>query len=254
MQNLYFKPTRALLMHSIFIIAFLIPSLSGAWYGGRNHGHYGHNGYGHYGYRKYGGHNYYPHKYYQYGQYSYYPSRSYQKYPKSHTLAVPDNIKVYSDNNETLHSNSFHSRINSRAWQTLTQGEYRTALNIFAQEAQSYPNSGIPKVGYALATASSGNLERGVWAMRRALRIDPTSLHYLQLNEKGRVLIEYLIHQYSSQENQTNFNQAFMVSALHYLIHDYVAAKKSIASAQQYGEKSPSFTNLQKLVDHQLTD
>ncbi len=90
--------------------------------------------------------------------------------------------------------------------------------------------------------------------MRRAFRIDPDSLHYLQLDKKGHVVIDNLIGQYSSRVNNNDIDQAFMVSALHYLKHDYVATKKSIANAQQYGDKSPSLANLQKLVNQQLID
>ena len=45
-----------------------------------------------------------------------------------------------------------------------------------------------------------------------------------------------------------------MVSALYYLKHEYAAAKKAIASVQQNGHKSSSYTNLQGLIDQQLED
>ena len=85
--------------------------------------------------------------------------------------------------------------------------------------------------------------------MRRAFRIDPDSLHYLHLDEKSHILIDNLISQYSSQKNDNSVNQGFMISALYYLKHDYTAAKKSITYAQQYGDKSSSNTNLQRLID-----
>jgi hypothetical protein len=77
-------------------------------------------------------------------------------------------------------------------------------------------------------------------------------LHYLQLDEKGHVVIDNLIGQYSSQENNADVDQAFMVSALYYLKHDYIAAKKSIVNAQKNSDKSSSYTNLQRLIDQQL--
>jgi hypothetical protein len=66
------------------------------------------------------------------------------------------------------------------------------------------------------------------------------------------VVIDNLIGQYSSQENNADVDQAFMVSALYYLKHDYTAAKKSIVNAQKNGDKSSSYTNLQRLIDQQL--
>ena len=156
------------------------------------------------------------------------------------------------DNDSNQYGNSENTGVKSSAWQTLKQGQYGQALTTFANEAQSNPNSGVPKAGYALAIASKGNLDRGIWAMRRAFRIDPDSLHYLQLDEKGHVVIDNLIGQYCSQENNADVDQAFMVSALYYLKHNYIAAKKSIVSAQKNGDKSSSYTNLQRLIDQQL--
>ena len=257
MKILTFKPSLALLMNSLIVITFFIPRLSFA-YGGSHYGHYGHYGYRHYGYSShygrhyYGGHSYYPGKYYRRHSSRYYPYRSHQNYPKSYSFAVPKNIKVYVENDSNQYGNSENIGVKSSAWQTLKQGKYGQALTTFANEAQSNPNSGVPKAGYALATASKGNLDRGIWAMRRAFRIDPDSLHYLQLDEKGHMVIDDLISQYSSQENNTDVDQAFMVSALYYLKHNYIAAKKSIVSAQKNGDKSSSYTNLQKLIDQQL--
>ena len=246
MQILYFKPSQTLLIRSLLFIALIIPGLSFA-YGGRHYSNY----YGHYGYHKYGGHSYYPYKYYRRHRYGY-SYRRYQKYPKSYFYSVP----VYTQLNTKSIGNQYSTAqivgTNSPAWPYLINGQYNEALNTFAEEAQSHPNSGVPKVGYALAIAFSGNLDRGIWAMRRAFRIDPDSLHYLELDEKGHLLIDNLIGQYSTQENDPDLDHAFMVSALYYLKHDYAAAKISIASAQQYGDKSSSFINLQRLIDQQL--
>ena len=173
--------------------------------------------------------------------------------PRSYLVTIPENTKVYSDSNVYQQSNAEYSGINSSAWQTLGLGQYSAALNVFAEESQSHPNSGVPKAGYSLATAANGDLERGVWAMRRAFRIDPDSLHYLQLDEKNYLLVDNLIGQYSSQKIEGSDGKDFMISALHYLKHDYSAAKQSIINAQQYGDKSSSITNLQRLIDQQLS-
>ncbi len=250
MQNLYYKPTMALLMPSLFIIALFIPDLSNA-YGSRHHGYYGYSGYGHYGYsrhyryRKYGSHGYYPKKHYRR---QYYPSRYYATYPKFYNYSAPVYTQLNNASNGSRLSSKQSEGVNSLAWLTLVQGKYSEALSIFAKEAQSNPNSGIPKVGYALATAIGGDLERGIWAMRRAFQIDPDSLHYLQLDKNGHLLIDNLIGQYSSQKNRTD-DQTFMLSALHYLKHDYAVAKKSIVNVNKYGNKSSSSTNLERLIE-----
>ena len=254
MQNLYSKPFLALLMLGLFIITLSIPDLSFAYYryGSGYYGSHGHYGYsGSYRYGRHGSYSYYPNKYYQRNHYRYFPSRSYQQYPRSYSITIPAKIRVYGSNG-VQYSNTEYSGINSSAWQTLGQGQYSAALNVFANEAQSHPDSGVPKAGYALATAANGDLERGVWAMRRAFRIDPDSLHYLQLDEKSHLLVDDLISQYSSYKNDGIADKGFIISALYYLKHDYSAAKKAIINAQQYGDKSSSITNLQRLINQQL--
>jgi len=258
MKILTFKPSLALLIYGLFFIVLFIPGLSFA-YGGKHYGHshnrhYGYRHYGysrHYGYRRYGNRHYYPGKYYRRKHYGY-SRRRYQNYPRSFSLAIPKNVVVYVDNDSNQYGKSNNTVINSSAWETLNQGQYNEALRVFAQQAQSNPRLGVPKAGYALATASVGDLDRGVWAMRRAFQIDPDSLHYLQLGEQGHKVIDNLIDQYSSKENDADVGQAFMVSALYYLKHDYAAAKQSIASAQQFGDTSSSYMNLQRLIDKEL--
>lgn len=253
MQIFNSKSSRVLLIHSLFIIAMILPGLSFAYYGGRHHGSYGYGHSRHYGYRSYGRHSYYPNNYYRRNYYSYSPSRRYQQYPRTYTVTLPANTKIYQESNVKQQSKAEYSGIDSTAWQILGQGQYSEALNVFAEEAQSHPNSGVPKVGYALAIAARGDLERGIWAMRRAFRIDPGSLHYLQLDEKSYFLVESLIGQYSSQKNNGSDDQGFMISALYYLKHDYTAAKKTIMDVPYNSNKSSSNKNLQRLINQQLT-
>lgn len=255
MKILTFKPSLVFLLSSLIVIVFIYPGLGHA-YGGRHHGYYGQYGYRHHGYYRhyrhhyYGGHSYFPGRYYRRNRYDY-PRRRYSKFRKSYYFSAP----VYTQLNNNYAGQILSAQnvgIDSSAWQILKQGQYSKALTLFAQEAQSYPNSGVPKVGYALATASGGDLDRGIWAMRRAFRIDPDSLHYLQFDEKGHAVIDNLIRQYSSTGNGAEVDQAFMISALYYLKHDYITAKKSIASVQHYTGKRSSYANLQRLIDQQL--
>ncbi|MCH8846886.1 MAG: hypothetical protein IIC11_09165, partial [Proteobacteria bacterium] len=120
--------------------------------------------------------------------------------------------------------------------------------------AESNPKAGIPKVGYALAIAASGDLSRAVWAMRRAFRIDPDSLHYLQLDEANQGIIDTLIDKYHYSVNQEDefSDEAFMVSALNYLKHDYIASRGAVGHAINNGDRSTSAHNLQKLINQQL--
>lgn len=270
MRLFYIKPSLAVLIYAFFISALFVPELSYAYYGGRHHSsysrHHGHGhsrhsrfsrhyGYGHsrhYGYKRYGRKYNYSNHYYRRNRYSYPRQRYYQSYSRSYSLAAPAAVNVYSNYKVNRQSSADYSGINSSAWQTLSQGQYSDALNVFANEAQSHPNSGVPKAGYALATAATGDLERGVWAMHRAFRIDPDSLHYVKLDKTSHRLLDNLIAQYSHHKNNNLGDQDFMISALHYLKHDYLAAKKSITAAQSYGNNNSSIFNLNKLIDQQL--
>jgi hypothetical protein len=188
---------------------------------------------------------------------SYY--RDYFYYPLSFTLgSVPSSIKVYVDDGSGLRETSTVPGIKTIAWDALKHGEFDIALDYFIQDAENNPNSGLPKVGYALSAASLGNLEVATKVMKNAFatnpeafKINPGSLRHQHLDPKSLTLINNLIHQFSADQN-SNADHAFMLSALNYLKHHYAAAKKFVTFAQQYGDNSPSATNLQQLIDRQL--
>ncbi len=113
---------------------------------------------------------------------------------------------------------------------------------------------GIPKVGFALASASNGNLTQGLWAMRRAFRIDPNSLNQLQFDENIIVTMDVLIDQYHDfkEVDGNHYDGAFMLSALYYFKQDFAAARENIDRAKNDGDDSVSLTNLEKLVGKEI--
>lgn len=136
-------------------------------------------------------------------------------------------------------------------WTLLADGRYPQALSTFATEASRRPKEGEQKVGYALSAAASGNLQRGVWAMRRALRIDPDSLHYLILDESLRSRIEQLVIRYKETSDRTisNADASFMLAALHYLLSDTESAQAAIDQALSDDDHRVSTRNLGELLD-----
>lgn len=249
MKVIFKKQTLFILTGILFILGLLSPvdsyaGLSVSYYYGGHHGYSRHH-YGGYGYRPY---SYYPR--YRYTPRRYYaPSRSYQYYPGSSYNAAESN-------NSNQHHDKSYTDTESTGWKNISQGQSDSALAIFAKEAENNPKAGIPKVGYALAAASSGNLSAGVWAMRRAFRVDPDSLHYLQLDEAGLDLINTIIekYQYSLNQDDNFLNEAFMVSALNYLKHDYNASDTAVQHAIEKGDESTSVHNLKKLINQQLVN
>jgi len=127
---------------------------------------------------------------------------------------------------------------------------------VFDKDIRSNPDAGIPKVGYALASAAAGNLEIGAQAMREAFQVDPDSIRNLYFDEQMLTIIDALIeeYEYELQQNNKSPDEAFMVSTLHYLKYDYGSAHEAINRAIVDGEKSLGMGNLHKLVDKQLAN
>ena len=133
------------------------------------------------------------------------------------------------------------SDLTGLGWVHLREGRPDTALQVFAREAPLHPNDGVIKVGYALASAARGDRSRGVWAMRRALRIDPKVLHYIHLDDQLRSFVRRLV-----DTNARYPDQAFMVAALHYLLRNREAAQEAIHRAGRDGAASTK--NLARLI------
>ncbi|MFQ5785191.1 MAG: hypothetical protein ACE5H8_10255, partial [Alphaproteobacteria bacterium] len=127
-------------------------------------------------------------------------------------------------------------------------GGYEQALSNFARQANGHPSQGLPKVGYALSAALAGDLGRGVWAMRRALRIDPHAVHYVYIGDTLRPKVEYLVGRYRSRSDRGDEGATFMLASLHYLLRDTASARDEIDLAVANGDRNPSTVNLEQLI------
>ncbi len=234
-------------------------------YRGRLQGRYGHSyGYSHPGY--YGGH----HR----RQYRYSRGRAYGllsipraglgsvfNYNGSHarqrddysvgSIVPPAGTSTVPDAANSTGSGSVYSA----GWTHLANGRYSQALSIFATEIGSRPSDGALKVGYALSAAGTGDFRRGVWAMRRALKVDPDSVHYVAVDGSLRRQVERLLARYQQNEGNAldRADAALMIASLHYLLGDTAAARASFNAAVAYGETSPSATNLKRLINVKIT-
>ena len=132
-------------------------------------------------------------------------------------------------------------------WDALTQRNISKAMDIFAVQSQQDLYSGIPRVGFAIATAANGELDRGIRSMRKALRIDPAALDYIRLNDALDELIYFMNEDYklALQDNEDKVDLSIMISALSYLQQDYATANDTIADSDQ----SESANNLRKLIE-----
>jgi len=134
-------------------------------------------------------------------------------------------------------------------WRPLADGRYVQALTVFAGAARRAPGDGAPKVGFALSAAGSGDLGRGVWAMRRALRIDPKALAYIGVDTGVRERIAAIAADYADAGPGSAPDAAFMAAALNYLLGDLKAAAAALDRAQAGGDGSPSTGNLRDLIE-----
>jgi len=227
----------------------------GHHYGGHEHGHHG--GYGHhyayYGlgaYALYGLYGHYGHDYghHYYGSHYYTPYYGHYSYPYSYGYSSYSHESHVYNNQEGTRIT--HSR---DGWKLLKDNHPKDALNAFAIEAQNNPAKGMPKVGYALASAETGQLDRGVWAMRRALRFDPESLHYMTVDQSLQPRIKELIHRYDYDSASAKATDAaFMRASLHYLLRESVEAKHAMDQVVQAHDDTVSARNLKKLIHETL--
>lgn len=263
-------------------------AVSGGWHHGGHGVHGGHfGGHVHFG----GSHRHFGNYNRGYGggcRYSYQPSYNY--YPRSYSFTsryssprvytgysprnAPSTTYInrnvgpnpYSSNTNlynTYNSNSTETRYIEKGagnnvtgnlgWQLLAQNNAKVALGVFAGQAGRHQEDGVPKVGFALSTAMQGDLDRAVWAMRRAFSIDPNSLHYVNIEQSLRVSIDNLIAEFNLRLRNSDGNRysdaAFMVAALNYLIHNDEAARVAIEEAVgKAGDSSQSALNLRNLV------
>ncbi len=170
---------------------------------------------------------------------------SQQPYPRTTDGRVADPYAGTGSTEQGMHA------VDSPGWGLLAADRPADALSVFANEAQRNPTRGMPKLGYALAAAQLGDLDKGVWAMRRALRYDPDALHYFTAGQQLRPKIHHLIGRYENRLESASYNPdaAFMLAALHYLVRDTDAARAAINLAIRQADRSSSAANLKRLID-----
>ncbi len=143
----------------------------------------------------------------------------------------------------------------SHSWSLLRSGRTVVALGEFANEAHRHPSHGLPKIGYALATSASGDLDRGSLAMRRAMRIDPNAAHYVVLEEELGYLLDRLVKEYDAWgRTAAEPDTAFMLVSLHYLRGDIDAAHVALEHLIETGDRSASTAGLRRLVDQRQVE
>ena len=134
------------------------------------------------------------------------------------------------------------------AWGLLAEGHPEQALDGFARRALQAPLHARPKLGYGLAAALAGDLERGVWAVRRAYRRNGAVAQGLSVDERLRPALEELLLRYRAglfEEGSRARDAGFMSAALRQLLGEPYAAQRALETALEQGDASESARALQ---------
>ncbi|MDZ7753524.1 MAG: hypothetical protein U5S82_18230 [Gammaproteobacteria bacterium] len=222
----------------------LVAPPAAAWGYGYGH-HYGRH-YSPY----YGGH--------RYGLYRSHRRHGYRSYSPSYRYRSHVGLRDYGTTTTTsrdttdISSSNYDSNDETNTvvqggdgWSRLAAGDARGALRSFGLAAEAAPDSGQPKAGYAVAAAATGDLSRGVWAMRRAFRIDADGLHYLEVDDELRPRLEEVLAAYSPVEGQ---DEAFMNAALYYILEAPDSATEALERLKAFGDDSEAAQNLEALI------
>ena len=161
------------------------------------------------------------------------------------------NIGIDTATTQSTHINQpakDNSRVSDSGWDALAEGRYRDALQSFRILAEANPEKGTPKAGYALAAAADGDLDRGIWAMKRALQYDADSLSYLRMDMKLESTLAELIGHYQVRMNKgQNIDTGLMLVSLYFLSGDLSTARQTLELTRQYGQ-SDNLTRLDNLI------
>lgn len=87
--------------------------------------------------------------------------------------------------------------------------------------------------------------------MRRAARIDPQSIHYVNVDPQLAAELDRLTLQYQANldRDQRDQESAFMVASLQYLAGNMETARNALQKAVEYGDNRISAQNLARLIE-----
>jgi hypothetical protein len=260
-QNISLLSRRILKLFSISFLLFTASPNYAIAYGGHgySYGHgYGHHGYGHHRYR---------------GHYSHHGGIGTAGYVFLGILGVAILSQVLDNNNDRdrryRESRTYnqprpykpstqprrglvekkpkpapvYKYSENEGWDSLAEGNANYALDIFAIQSQQNLDSGIPKIGFAIAAAKNGELERAIRTMRKAIRVDAAALDQIDvINIKPTIEALSKDYEFSSYNN----DNAFMLATLSYMQKDYGSASAMISEK----DHSESANNLRALINN----
>ncbi len=137
-----------------------------------------------------------------------------------------------------------------RGFAYLVGGDPKRAISVFAKRAEANPENALPKLGYSIAMSELGELELGVWAMRRAIRTDPQALRGVNLDDRLRPRVAALLDVYHPADHAAPHGEDahFMAAALLWVLGDTEGAGSAIAAAAADGDEHHSTLALSRAL------
>ncbi len=136
----------------------------------------------------------------------------------------------------------------NEGWEALDNQNYLKAMRIFAIQSQQNLSSGVPKIGFALATAANGELERGIWSMQRALKQDPNALEKIRAHNHSKQLLNQIHFSYEQSAQLDNQQSHFMMAAISYMNNEFMMAAEEIS----LGGNDLSTNKLATIIDSKI--
>lgn len=138
-------------------------------------------------------------------------------------------------------------------WDLVKKGRSHTALDVLGQLAKSNPDAGGPKLGYAIASADTGQLSQGVWSMRRALTFGPGAFQQFVLDPRLESRLERLVSKFHGRSHGLPEKDVyFMQASLYYLLNDTNACLAAIEHSKNTNDRSDSAKNLYYMAQNYL--
>jgi len=136
-------------------------------------------------------------------------------------------------------------------WDLLRGGRSAEALTAFSQIGQAIRAAGVPKIGAALSLAMLEQFDRGAWAMRRAIRLDPEAVAHVPVDDALRERLDRLVQQYrrSGHHGILAKDATFMLAVLHGLCGEWGAAHEMIDLAREVGDTSEAAAVYRQYLD-----
>lgn len=195
------------------------------------------------------------HGYYS-SYYDYSPPVTYRDYGSYYNVTYRTYNYYGSSGRQTDYGAPYYEVVSSysdvpyaQGWEDLASGAARSAFRYFSKHASRQLDDGLPKIGYALASAMLGDDRRAVWAMRRAFIVDPYSAGSIRFDERLLRRIDRLAERYAQRADAAPDPDAdFMLAALSFLIEDDQLAAIAIDNAIARGDSSEAAANLKAMI------